>query len=209
MTRTLIALVLLAPFALTSCAELELSCAELTLMTTQSTVLVAGQPGNVTTSSDLVSTTWSSSDPDVVRLTPLDSDPRQAGIEALKAGTATIEVAEGGSPSVCEVTVEAAAPFTIELTDDAFLMVEPFLGDLRLGQEGYSAALDEYAYFIDSGASFEILAPAGEHELTFYSTNNWLMGGDEYRLVPAVTLVDGEPQTRMFTGDAGEFEVVD
>ena len=116
MTRTLIALVLLAPFALTACAELELSCEELTLMTTESAVLVAGQPGNVTTSSDLVSTTWSSSDPDVVLLTPLDSDPRQAGIEALKAGTATIEVAEGGTPSGCEVTVEAAAPASLDIS---------------------------------------------------------------------------------------------
>ena len=209
MPRTLLALVLLAPFALTACAELELSCEELTLMTTEEAVLTAGQPGNVTTSSDLVSTTWSTSDADVVRLTPLDSDPRQAGIEALKAGTATIEVAEGGTPSACVVTVEAAAPFTIELTNDAFQMVEPFLGDLRLGDEGYNPVLDENAYFIDSGSTFEILAPAGEHDLTFFSSTNWAIGGDEYRLVPSVTLVDGVPLTRTFTGDADEYEVVD
>lgn len=212
MTRAsalLASLTLLVPLLLAGCAELELDFSELTLITTEQALLTAGQPGNVTTSSDLVTTQWTSSDPDVVEVVNLDSDPRVATITALKAGTATIEVAEGGSPASCEVTVEAGAPFTIELTDDAFQMVEPHLGDQRLGEEGYSAVLDETAWFIDSGDSFTLLALAGEQDLTFYSSTNWAIGGDAFRLVPPVTIEDGVEQTRTFTGDAGEYEVVD
>ncbi len=200
---------LLAPLLLTGCVELELNFSELTLTTTEQAFLVAEQPGNVTSSSDLVTTRWTSSDPDVVEVVNADSDPRRATITALQAGTATIEVAEGGDPATCEVTVLAGAPFTIELTNDAFQMVEPFLGDLRLGEEGYNAVVDDNAYFIDAGDSFTVLAPAGEQDLTFYNSTNWAIGGDEYRLVPPVTIEDGVEQTRTFTGDAGEYEVVD
>lgn len=203
--KTSIALLVLA--GLPGCAELELSCEELVLKTTEEAVLTAGQPGNVTTSSDLVSTTWSSTDPEVVRVTPLDSDPRTASIVALKGGTSTIEVAEGGAPDTCVVTVEASAPFTIELTDDAFQMVEPRLGELRLGEEGYNAVLDETAFFIDSGESFTVLAPAGEQDLTFWSSTSWALGDDRFRLVPPVVLVDGVELSRTFTGDATEYEI--
>ena len=208
-TALVLLLTLCAPALLAGCAELELDCSELTLFTTEQAILTASQPGNVTTSSDLVTTQWSSSDPDVVEVVNLDSDPRVASITALKAGSSTIEVAEGGTPSVCEVTVEAGAPFTIELTADAFQMVEPYLGDLRLGEEGYSAVLDENAYFVDSGDSYTLMAPAGEQDLTFYSSTNWALMGDQFRLVPTVTIEDGVAQTRTFTGDAAEYEVVD
>jgi hypothetical protein len=203
-----LAILLAALGALTACAELELGCETLQLMTTETYTLTASQPGNVTTSSDLVSTTWSSSDPDVVRVDLSADDPRVVTLVALKGGTADIEVAEGGAPDVCTVTVEAAAQFTIEVTDEAFQMVEPKLGDLQLGDEGYNPVLDETAFFIDSGASFTVLAPTGEHELTFWSSTNWALGSEPYRLVPPVVLEDGVPLTRTFTGEADEYETV-
>ncbi len=193
---------------LNACVELELNCTELSLMTTETFDLVADQPGNVTSSSDLVSTTWSSSDSSIVEVTQSSTDPRLATLVALRAGTATVEVAEGTTPDTCQVTVEPAAHLTISVTNDADQMVEPHLGDLQLGVEGWDAFLDETAYFIDSGDDFTVLAPAGEHELTFWTHTNWFVGGDQHRLVPAVTIEDGVAQTRTYTGDPSEWDVV-
>jgi hypothetical protein len=188
--------------------ELELNCTELSLMTTETFDLMASQPGNVTSSSIFASTAWSNSDSSIVEVTQSSTDPRLATLVALQAGTSTVEVAEGADPDTCQVTVEPAAHLTISVTDEAPQMVEPHLGDLQLGVEGWNPVLDETAYFIDSGEEFTVLAPAGEHELTFWTSINWTVGGDQHRLVPAVTIEDGVAQTRTYTGDASEWEVV-
>ena len=205
-TRSLALLPLI--LATTGCVELELSTTSLELINSQETTLSAEQPGSVTTSSDLVTTKWTSSDESVVIVTPDAIDPRTATVTAVGAGSATIEVAEGGTPAVCEVTVLPGALLTIAVDADAFQLIEPYLDDTRLGEEGYSALLDEYAYFLDTGDSETLLVEAGEHELFFQTPTSFVMTGDEYRLVDPIVVEDGVEKTVVFEGLDEEYEEV-
>ncbi len=208
MIRNRILAMLPLTILVTGCVELELSTDALTLINSQETTLTADQPGSVTTSSDLVTTKWTSSDESVVIVTADAIDPRMATVVAVGAGSATIEVAEGGTPSVCEVTVLPGANLTIEVDPDAFQLIEPYLDDTRLGEEGYSALLDEYAYFLDTGDSETLLVEAGEHELTFQTPTSFVMTGEEYRLVDPIVVEDGVELTVLFEGLDEEYEPV-
>ena len=205
-TRLLVLMPLL--INLVGCVELELGTTSLELINSQETTLTAEQPGNVTSSSDLVTTKWTSSDESVVIVTADAVDPRTATVTAVGAGSATVEVAEGGSPAVCEVTVLPGALLTIAVDPDAFQLIEPYLDDTRLGEEGYSALLDEYAYFLDTGDSETPLVEAGEHDLTFQTPTSFVMTGDEYRLVDPIVVEDGVEQTVLFEGLDEEYEEV-
>jgi hypothetical protein len=196
------------PFLMLGCVELELSTSSLELINSQETTLTADQPGNVTSSSDLVTTVWTSSDESVVIVTADSIDPRTATVVAVGAGEATIEVAEGGTPSVCDVTVLPGALLTIAVDADAFQLIEPKLDDTRLGEEGYSALLDEYAYFLDTGDSETLLVEAGERDLTFQTPTSFVLDGTRYRLADPIVVEDGVDQTVVFEGLDGEYEEV-
>ena len=206
MKSVLIILVFSLGLLSVGCVDLELSTTGLELINGQESTLTADQGGNATTSSDLVQTKWTSSDEDVVIVTPDATDPRVATVLAVGAGTATVEVAEGGTPAVCDVTVLPGAEITIAVDLDAFQLIEPMLADIQLGEEGYSAALDEYAYFLDTGASEILLVEAGERELTFLSPTSWVLTGEVYRLTDPIVVEDGVDQTFTFYGQDDEYE---
>ncbi len=206
MKSVLIILVFSLGLLSVGCVDLELSTTGLELINGQESTLTADQGGNATTSSDLVQTKWTSSDEDVVIVTPDATDPRVATVLAVGAGTATVEVAEGGTPAVCDVTVLPGAEITIAVDLDAFQLIEPMLDDIQLGEEGYSAALDEYAYFLDTGASEILLVEAGERELTFLSPTSWVLTGEVYRLTDPIVVEDGVDQTFTFYGQDDEYE---
>ena len=206
MKSVLIILVFSLGLLSVGCVDLELSTTGLELINGQESTLTADQGGNATTSSDLVQTKWTSSDEDVVIVTPDATDPRVATVLAVGAGTATVEVAEGGTPAVCDVTVLPGAEITIAVDLDAFQLIEPMLDDIQLGEEGYSAALDEYAYFLDTGASEILLVEAGERELTFLSPTSWVLTGEVYRLTDPIVVEDGVDQPFTFYGQDDEYE---
>jgi len=206
MKSVLIILVFSLGLLSVGCVDLELSTTGLELINGQESTLTADQGGNATTSSDLVQTKWTSSDEDVVIVTPDATDPRVATVLAVGAGTATVEVAEGGTPAVCDVTVLPGAEITIAVDLDAFQLIEPMLDDIQLGEEGYSAALDEYAYFLDTGASEILLVEAGERELTFLSPTSWVLTGEVYRLTAPIVVGAGVAQPFTFYGQDDEYE---
>ena len=187
---------------------LEIDSTELDLITTEKAYLVAEQPGNVTSSSDLVQTKWSSSDESVAIVEQSDVDPREAVVTAVGGGTATIEVKEGGEPATCTVTVTPGAPLTIGVDAGAFQLIEPYLDETRLGVEGYSAELDTYAYFLDTGEAETLLAEAGDRELTFMTPTSFVLTGTRYRLTDPIVVEDGVDQTFTFYGEDGDYEEV-
>lgn len=196
-------------FGLWGCGvTLELGSSELDLITTEEVVLTADQPGNVTTSSDLVQTKWESSDESVATVVQDPIDPRVATVTAMGGGTAEISVKEGGEPTICTVTVTPGAPLTITVAPEAFQLIEPQVDGFTLGNEGYSSELDEYAYFLDTGASDTVLAEAGEVDFTFMTPTSWVLTGARYQLTSPIVVEDGVLKTYVFEGGDGDYEEV-
>lgn len=210
MNRTLLTLFSTFALALAGCGvELELGIAELALFTGETYDITAVQPGNVTTSSDLVQPVWSSSDEAVATVAvPDPEEPRQAVITALGGGTATIAVVEGGEPASLALTVTAGAMLTIEVDAGAFQLVEARVNGTTIGAEGYSAAADDYASFVDVGDDESLMTAEGEVDFTFMTPTSWVLDGQRYQLTAPIVVVDRQDQTYTLMGDPDEYEEV-